>query len=124
MRFTGQLAEVRAYDRVLAADEVAQLALNASVQDIAAKPAAQRTPAEVAKLAVYFLENASPQPVRAGWEKLLAAETARAEYFEDIPDTMVMLEMAQPRETHILLRGSYEQPGEVSFSRSFLPVLR
>ena len=113
VRFQGQIADVRAYDRALTAEEVAQLAVRETIQDIVAKSTGQRTPAEAAKLAGYFLENAAPQPIRAAWNKVLSAETARAEFYEDIPDTMVMAEMPQPRETHVLLRGSYEQPGEV-----------
>lgn len=30
---------------------------------------------------------------------------------KEIPSTMVMEEMAQPRETHVLVRGQYDQPG-------------
>jgi hypothetical protein len=112
VRFQGQIADVRAYDRVLAADEVAQIASRQSIQEIAAKPGSQRTAGEALAIAGYFLENASPPPIRAAWGKLLAAETARTEYYEDIPDTMVMVEMPQPRQSHVLLRGSYEQPGE------------
>src|SRR5262249_39439497 len=38
VRFKGQIADVRAYDRALGAGEAAQLALTESIQDIAAKP--------------------------------------------------------------------------------------
>ena len=29
-----------------------------------------------------------------------------------VPTTMVMEEMPTPRETHVLIRGQYDQPGE------------
>ena len=31
---------------------------------------------------------------------------------DHLPTTMVMCELAQPRATHVLLRGQYDRPGE------------
>ena len=33
-------------------------------------------------------------------------------YYESLPTVMVMEEMPTPRESHLLLRGAYDQPGE------------
>src|SRR5205814_8589377 len=40
------------------------------------------------------------------------AKTERAAYEESIPTVMIMEEMPEPRETHILIRGQYDKPGE------------
>ena len=49
---------------------------------------------------------------RKAFQELTTAEQQRAQYYDAIPTVMVMEDMPKPRETHILLRGSYDQPGE------------
>jgi hypothetical protein len=89
-----------------------------------AVPAEKRTDAQRSELAKYFREKVSP----AG--KLLVAELAaarmRRETFEaQIPTSMVMQELPQPRDTFLLERGAYDKRGEkVSAALpAFLPPL-
>ena len=111
-RFKGTLADVRVYNRPLTPAEAALMAAPASIQDIAAKPVGIRTPAEAAKIELYFLETAATGAVRSTREHLLNLQALRTEFYEDIPTTMVMEEMATPRESFLLKRGSYDQPGD------------
>jgi hypothetical protein len=59
--------------------------------------------------------TALPQgsPERAAAEKAVeAAQKTRRGMEDSILNVMVMQEMPQPRETHILIRGAYDKPGE------------
>ena len=59
-----------------------------------------------------------PEPIRAAYARLgRAAPSSADELVERIPTTMVMEEMPTPRETHVLLRGQYDKPGEKVVAR-------
>jgi hypothetical protein len=69
-------------------------------------------PVEERKLAASFLDVAADQPIKeafAAWDRAL---DRRAEYVDQIPTVMVMQESSPAKETHILLRGAYDKPGE------------
>jgi hypothetical protein len=95
-RFRGRIDEVRVYTAVLTAEEAGILA--------------ESTPA--VKRRRYFLEEAAPQEIREAWRQLTAARREREQFFESIPTAMVMQEREQPRDTHVLIRGAYDRPGE------------
>jgi hypothetical protein len=73
--------------------------------------AAQRTEEQKHILTAYYRAMHSPQ-----WaEQKAAVDALEAElkaFREAMPTTMVMAEMAEPRETFILARGQYDQPTE------------
>lgn len=109
--FKGALDEVRVYSRELSAVDVAQLAAYETLRPVTAVAAASRTDAQKAMLRAYYREHED-----APYQKL-AREAAdwrkkRDEADAAIPTTMVMEEMAKPRQTHLLLRGQYDQKGE------------
>lgn len=110
--FKGVLDEVRAYDRELSAAEVAELAAYETLRPVLVVAPEARTDAQKATLRAYYLEHQD-----APYQKL-AAEAADWRKKRDaldaaIPTTMVMEEMAKPRETHLLVRGQYDHPGEL-----------
>jgi hypothetical protein len=111
-RFKGSIDEVRIYNRDLTAAEVAVLADPTPVPAIAARPVASRTAAQSAKLRDYFIEHAAPAPVMAAWKTLRTAQDTRDKYYDSLPTVMVMQELPQPRQTHVLNRGEYDKPGE------------
>jgi uncharacterized protein DUF1553/uncharacterized protein DUF1549/concanavalin A-like lectin/glucanase superfamily protein/cytochrome c len=111
-RFQGSIADIRIYDRDLKAAEAKVLADPATVNEIAAVPADRRTPAQTDKIRDYFLENAAAANIREAWKQVLAAKAQRDEYYDGIQTVMVMEEMPVPRESHILLRGAYDRPGD------------
>jgi hypothetical protein len=110
-RFKGAIDEVRIYNRDLAAAEVAVLADSSMVSEIAAKPAAARTPAQADKLRDYFLEHAAPAPVMTAWKMLRTAQDTRDKYYDGLPTVMVMQELPERRQSFILNRGEYDKPG-------------
>src|SRR6185437_2351509 len=83
-----------------------------SIGEILALPAADRSANQSRKLAAYFLAEQAPEAVRAAWRRVVELRARRAALVESFPTTMVMQEMSTPRETHLLLRGEYDKPGE------------
>ena len=63
-RFHGNIDEVRVYNRALSADEVGMLANRTPVEEIAAMPEAQRSPAQANTIREYFLEHAAPANIQ------------------------------------------------------------
>ena len=111
-RFRGMIDDVRVYGRVLGADELGALALGEPLGDIAARPAAERSASEKLALERYFLEQVAPADVREAWRKLEALEEEKRLLERSFPTVMAMAENPTPRETHLLVRGAYDKPGE------------
>jgi hypothetical protein len=111
-RFNGLVDEVRVYGRVLEPAEARILSAAASVGEIVAKPAADRTPAEAEKLRAFFLATTAPDPIRTAHAELQAARDERKRFVDALPTVMVMEEMPTPRATHVLIRGQYDRPGD------------
>jgi hypothetical protein len=109
--FDGQIDDVRYYDRLLTADEIKVVYEQASLDTIFALPAVVQTASQNAKLKHYFLQEGGPTQLRqayAGWK---TARQKLTEFEEEIPTVMVMRD-EMPRQTHILMRGVYDQPGD------------
>jgi hypothetical protein len=106
VRFSGEIDDVRVYDRALEADEVAALTVTERVDVIARRTS--RSEAENAKLRLCFLET-HPRKERLA---LARARRERATYYASIPTVMVMKEREVPRDTFVLKRGAYDAPLE------------
>lgn len=63
------------------------------------------------KLTRYFLDHHAPAVIRDADRQLTELRQQRRTFFENLPTVMVMQEMEQPRETHVLIRGQYDRPG-------------
>jgi hypothetical protein len=111
-RFHGALDDVRIYHRILSAEDAGILATPDAISDLAALPAAQRTPLQAQKLRRYFLDVQAPCDIRQARERLLRLRRQREELIESFPSTMVMKEMPVPRDTFVLIRGAYDKRGE------------
>ena len=111
-RFHGAIADVRVYGRALTTAEVGVVAAPESLTELAALPASPRTPTQLAKLRMAFLEEHGPELFRAPHREQGALQRQRDALIESFPTTMVMEEMAKPRDTFILKRGEYDKPGE------------
>ena len=114
VRFHGLIDEVRVYDTELTPEEVAILSVSKPSNELAAVPPAQRTRAESAKIrAAFFASTVATGEVRDAFQQLKTLQDQRTKYYDGISTVMVMQEMPKPRETHVLLRGSYDQPGDL-----------
>ncbi len=112
LRFTGDIADVRVYNRELTPQEAAVVPLLDTVPQIAAMNAAARSAAQADKLRYCFLETALPPKMRAVRTQLLAAKKEYDQFLKTVPTTMVMQDMNPPRPTFILKRGAYDAHGD------------
>jgi hypothetical protein len=111
--FHGLIDDVRVYNTDLTPQEIGILSVSKTLNELAASLPAQRSKAESDKIRRAFLDSAAaPAQIRNAFQQLTNLRDQRARYYEAIPTVMVMEEMPTPRETHVLLRGSYDQPGE------------
>ncbi|MCA9038984.1 MAG: PSD1 domain-containing protein [Planctomycetaceae bacterium] len=76
---------------------------------------AERTPEQSATVQHYYLENVNPaarQKFAAIKADIEAKAKERTDYENNIPSTLVMEDMAEPREAFMLIRGEYDKPSE------------
>jgi hypothetical protein len=110
--FTGSVAQVRLYRRMLDPSEVERLARTDRWRALAGISASRRTPEQNAALLTAHRRATDPEFLAADDERTVAVvEKARIE--AQIPTTMVMEERKEPRTTHLLRRGQYDQPGDI-----------
>ncbi len=110
-RFHGAIDDVRVYDHVVSAADVALLANLDAINEIVALPSARRSREQAYKLRSYFIERQAPADIRAAHDHLRAARTELEDFDAALPTTMVMQDMPVPRDTHVLLRGEYDKKG-------------
>lgn len=111
LNFNGEIRNPQIWSRMLGADEVAATALDEELSAIARKPATSRSKAEQAKLDLAFRERYLPPQLAAVKENAVKAQAALAEFEKTLPTVMVM-EEGPARETHVLIRGAYDRPGD------------
>ena len=110
--FRGQLDDLRLYNRVLGADEVAQLALHYRTRAILSGVTGKRSRDEAQALRDYFLTYGAPDELRTAYRELRTLRTQRTDLQKTIPTAMVMAEMKVPRDTFVLARGDYRNQTE------------
>ncbi len=111
-RFQGLIDDVRVYKVALEADEASLVAETDTIASIGAMRPRQRTERQASKLRAAFLEREAPPEIASAWRALRTLGIERQRLFESIPTTMIMREMETPRQTHVLIRGAYDKPGE------------
>jgi hypothetical protein len=111
-RFHGLIDDVRLYGRLLHDDEIAALASGASLNALAAKPAPQPTEGEARLLRWSFLEHGAGAELRDAWQRLTALRFEKEKLERTFPTVMVMAESPVPKQTHLLIRGAYDKPGD------------
>lgn len=112
MRFRGSIDDVRVYDRTLTPAQAAIVASSQTASEIAAIDPPRRTPAQVDKLRLCYLDKYAPEQVRAAWKQLQQLRREREQLTESFPTVMIMQERETRRETRVLKRGAYDAPGE------------
>ncbi|MBK5293356.1 MAG: DUF1553 domain-containing protein [Acidobacteriia bacterium] len=98
-RFRGAIDEVLLYGRALSSEEV---------EAVAARSA---TPGS-SRLRWSYLSTDAPLEIREAWGELHRVRREKEKLERSFPTVMVMGEMETPRQTHLLLRGAYDKPGE------------
>ena len=123
--FHGAVADARVYSRRLLPYEVRIIAEATPTSAIVSMPRGKRSPNQRFKLVQYFQHVAGPKDLRVAFASARDARRELRQFRRDIPSVMVMEESGIPRETHFLIRGQYDRPGErVSAGvPSWLPAL-
>jgi mono/diheme cytochrome c family protein len=106
----GRLAGVRFHDRALAPAEITAWSA-AQLARLGAAGAQAVIPASDARLRALALRLTDPA-FAARWDARADLRATRCALERDLPTTMVMAEMAQPRQAAVLIRGRYDAPGE------------
>ena len=113
MRFRGQIDEVRVYAGDF--DHVALksiLPVKESIADIAKQAVYAESSPRFRKLLFCYQAKYAPESERITFERFQKALFAMNSYQRRLPTVMVMEELPQPRDAHVLLRGQYDHPGE------------
>ncbi len=110
--FVGLIDDVRYYNRVLSPQEVQIVSCVESIGEIAALAPERRSQAQKAKLTAYFLSREAPSLIQDAYRRLQNLRRQRKQLWESIPTSMIMKEREDPRETFLLMRGQYDNPGE------------
>ncbi len=111
-KFSGAIEDVRVYKVALSPEQAGIVGVKKPIGEIAAIPAERRSKAESDKLAACFLEKYAPTGVRSARLELVSLRRERELFYASIPTVMVMAESAKPRDTFVLKRGVYDNPGE------------
>ena len=111
-RFEGVIDDVRIYGAALTPEQAAVIATVESISEIAAIAPDRRTAAQTEKIRLCFLDQYAPPEILAASRDVVALERERETLWESFPTVMVMEELEDRRETFLLLRGAYDNPGE------------
>ena len=110
--FAGRLDELNIWPRALKPSEVYSLFESQAIPYAAAKQRSQQASAIETK---WLKDSALQESDKRFAQEQQRLEVLRAEWLElrrHAPSSMVMAEMATPRETHVLMRGTYNAPGD------------
>jgi len=105
--YQGLLRDLRIYNRKLTAEEAGALAADHPALAIAALPRDQRTPEEQSELAEYLRSVDAELAKNRG--QLAEQRTALAAVHP--VTTMVLEELAKPRDNYLMIRGDFRQKG-------------
>ncbi len=123
--YKGTLDDLRLYDRVLEPGEIAVLARHHPIRSLLTSGSARRSNAQRDRLRDYFLSNDAPEKFRTLYADVNRLRAEKAQLEKNIPNSMVMRELAAPRETYVLGRGDYRNRTEkvAAGAPSVLPPL-
>ena len=107
----GKVDEFKVFDRELSPVETAQLHDGQSLNDTLAIATADLTDRQRSQLRQYYLSTVD-EPHREQLGTLRTSREERSKVVDPVRELMVMREMPQPRQTHLLTRGAYDAPAD------------
>ncbi|MEM8945839.1 MAG: DUF1553 domain-containing protein [Planctomycetota bacterium] len=105
----GMIESLKVFDRALAGHEVEALCNRPGYYQRLIEKEMSRTEREQQQLYEYYLRNHN-EAYTAANSALLDARRTHAEFYDLIPQIMVMREMPRRRQTYVLARGAYDAP--------------
>jgi len=111
--FYGQLDELRILSRTVAPDEARTWFWSERLQGVLGTAPDQRDLRQKKLLLDCYVEREGDATSRETSRRLGQARNAEDRFRAMLPKTLVMQEVANPPQTHLLKRGQYDAPGEV-----------
>jgi hypothetical protein len=110
--FYGHLDELRVFRRAIGSAEAETWYWSDRLRGLLAVAADKRDAKQKALLLDYYVGHHADTATRDAHRSLATAREAEDSFRAQLPKTLVMQELQQPRATHLLMRGAYDQPGE------------
>ncbi len=108
--FEGAIDELRLYSRTLEATEASALAVHHPFRAILAEPDPDCDQQD--RLREYYRNRFARSEYRQAHRDIRRLEAALKQLEREVPTTMVMSEMNEPRQSYMLARGDYRAKGE------------
>ena len=110
--YYGHLDDLRIFHRIVTADEASRWFWSDRLRGILSVPADKRDAAAQATLRDYYINHIADTSARTTIRQTLDARAAEQAFRAALPKTLIMQERPEPRATHVLQRGVYNQPGD------------
>ena len=110
--YKGRLDDLRFYRRLLGPAEIEQLAVQEPLRALLSEDATKRSKDDKQRVREYFLTYDAPEDFRRLHAELKTLKKEKEEFDKTIVSTMVMEDMAKPRDTFVLARGDYRNREE------------
>lgn len=111
--YYGAVDEIRILQRQVSDDVVAGWYRGERLRGILATDAASRSPVEREFLLDDYITHHTNGMIKAARRRIKQTAQAEREFRTALPTTLVMQDLAEPRSTHVLIRGQYDRPGDV-----------
>ena len=108
--YYGLLDEFRILQRVVSADELTGWYESERLRGILDRATPDRSPADQSVLRDYYITHRSTPDLCEPYQRLQKARSEETAARAAIPTALVMQELTDPRKTHLLVRGQYNQP--------------
>ena len=109
--FDGTIDEVRVYDRAVNEDEAVWISESKSIREILPLRD-KRSPRQESKLREYYRLMAAPAELRELYWRGREKRAEEVRFEATLPTVMIMKDEPGVRDTFVLMRGQYDQPGE------------
>ena len=110
--FRGLIDDARIYDQVITEQQLKPIVESRSVRELLEIGPDYQGRIPQGKLRYYFTHVAASDEIVSAIADFEKKKSEFDEFHRALPTVMVMQEMETPRETHVLLRGQYDRPGE------------
>lgn len=110
--YYGQMDELRILQQALDPQAIEDWFHGDQIHGILERPTDARSARDAETLMDFYIARHTDVNTRATRSQVREALETEIRFRNSIPSTLVMEEMPQPRETHVLIRGQYDQLGQ------------